>query len=52
MCVWQELLSLYQGKGERSVKESAQLVGLRLPENETGTEQNGAETEQTLFTSQ
>lgn len=31
LCVVQELASLY-GRGERSVKESAQLVGLRLPE--------------------
>lgn len=30
-----ELLARYQGKGERSVEESAHLVGLELPKQST-----------------
>lgn len=32
-----EMLAKYQGKGERSVKESAHLVGLELPKQTSHT---------------
>ena len=36
--ILQHLLSVYQGRGERSIEDSANLVGLSLPDTSTSKE--------------
>lgn len=40
----QELLNYYQGKGERSLEDSARLVGLILPNHGMETASHGTDT--------